>query len=70
MYSSLLPILLPIATIVMIVTFFCKKAIILRYSVRIPADEALSQKTITIMPFVILIHFLMGVWSHTAPGVF
>lgn len=22
------------------------------------------------MPFVILIHFLMGVWSHTAPGVF
>ncbi len=66
MYSSLLPILLPITTIYLVVTFLCKKAIILRYSVRIPADEALSQKFLTLMPFIMLLHFLMGIWAHTA----
>ena len=70
MYSSMLPILLPITTVYLIVTFFCKKIILLRYSIRIPADEALSQKIITIMPFILLLHFLMGVWSHTVNGVF
>jgi hypothetical protein len=38
MYSSLLPILLPIAAVVMLTTFVCKKAVILRFSVRVPAD--------------------------------
>lgn len=66
MYSSLLPILLPITTVYLLITFFCKKTIILRYSVRIPADQALSEKIITFMPFILLIHFCMGVWSHTA----
>jgi hypothetical protein len=42
MYSSLLPILIPISFLIMLTTFLCKKFIILRYSVRVPADEALS----------------------------
>jgi hypothetical protein len=70
MYSSQLPILVPITTVYLIVTYFCKKIIILRYSVRVPADEALSQKIITFLPFVLLLHFLMGIWSHTVDGVF
>jgi len=70
MYSSLLPILIPITTLYLIVTFFCKKALILRYSIRVPADEAISEKIITLIPFVLLAHFFMGVWSHTAVGVF
>ncbi len=37
---------------------------------RVPADDALSQKTIGLIPFVMLLHFLMGIWSHTADGVF
>jgi hypothetical protein len=70
MYSSLIPLLLPILTVSLSVNFFCKKIILLRYSVRVPADEALSQKIITLMPFILLVHFLMGIWSHTASGVF
>jgi hypothetical protein len=70
MYSSQIPILVPITTVYLIVTYFCKKIIILRYSVRVPADEALSQKIITFLPFVLLLHCLMGIWSHTADGVF
>jgi hypothetical protein len=66
----MIPILLPITTIYLIITFLCKKAIILRYSIRIPADEALSSKIIHFLPFVLLLHFLMGIWSHTADGVF
>ena len=42
MYSSLIPILLPITAFGMTMTILCKKAIILRYSIRVPADEALS----------------------------
>lgn len=70
MYSSLLPILVPITTVYLAVSFFCKKFIILRYSVRIPADANLSQKTINLIPFIILLHFLFGIWSHTADGIF
>lgn len=70
MYSSLLPILLPITTVYLLLSFFCKKYIILHYSVRIPVDQTLSEKTIGLIPFVILLHFLMGIWSHTAEGVF
>ena len=65
-----MPIMIPITTVYLIISFFCKKYIILRYSVRIPADAALSQKTINLIPFVILLHFLMGIWAHTADGVF
>jgi hypothetical protein len=70
MYSSLLPILLPITTVFLLITFFCKKTIILRYSIRIPADYSLSEKIITFLPWILLLHFLMGIWAHTASGVF
>jgi len=70
MYSSLLPLLIPITTLYLLSTFLFKKAIILRYSIKVPADHDLSQKTITLLPFMILVHFLMGIWAHTADGFF
>jgi hypothetical protein len=70
MYSGLLPILIPIYTIGLILTFFCKKAMVVKYSIKIPADETLSDSTITILPFILLVHGLFSLWSHTSPGIF
>ena len=39
------------------------------YSVKIPADESLNQTVINVIPFIILLHSLFSVWSHTA-GIF
>jgi hypothetical protein len=70
MYSGLIPLLIPILTLGLMVSFACKKAIITNFSVKIPADETLSESTLTFMPFIILVHGLFSVWSHTTPGVF
>jgi hypothetical protein len=43
---------------------------LVKFSVKIPADETLSQSAITFMPFVLLFHGLFSLWSHTTPGVF
>lgn len=70
MYSGLLPVMIPILTLGMIITYFCKRAIVLKYSVKIPADEMLNESVISFMPIIILLHALFSVWSHTAPGIF
>ena len=70
MYSALIPLAMPIFTIGLLLNFVCKRYIILHYTVRIPADESLSQKVITLLPFIILVHGLMGVWGRTADGIF
>ena len=43
---------------------------VVKYSVKIPADETLSDSTISILPFILLIHGLFSLWSHTSPGIF
>jgi hypothetical protein len=70
MYSGLIPILIPIYTLGLLVTFICKKIIVVKYSVKIPADETLSESTLTFLPIIILAHGLFSVWSHTTPGIF
>ncbi len=70
MYSGLIPLLIPIFTIGLMISFVCKKIIITKFSVKIPADETLSESTLTFLPFVILLHGLFSVWSHTTPGIF
>jgi hypothetical protein len=70
MYSGLIPILIPILTFGIMINFICKKAIVTKFSVKIPADETLSESTLTFIPFIILVHGLFSVWSHTTPGIF
>jgi hypothetical protein len=70
LYSGLIPLLIPIFTFGLILTFFCKKAMILKYSVKIPADHALNESIISFLPFIILFHGLFSIWSHTTPGIF
>lgn len=70
MYSSLIPLSIPIFTAGLLLTYFCKKYIILNYTIRIPADESLNEKIINLIPFILLVHGLMGVWARTADGVF
>ena len=70
MYSSLIPLLIPIFTLGLFISFFCKRYILFHLSVRIPANEKLAISFMNMIPFVILVHGLMGVWSHTVPGLF
>jgi hypothetical protein len=43
---------------------------VVKYSVKVPADETLNESVLTAIPFIILIHSFFSVWSHTASGVF
>lgn len=70
MYSSLIPILVPILTISLFITYFIKRFILLRLSIKIPANEDLARYMINIIPFMILLHCIFGLWSHTAAGIF
>lgn len=70
MYSSLIPLLVPLFTLNLLISFFCKRYILIHFSVRIPANENLAEKITNLLPFIILIHGLMAVWSHTVPGFF
>lgn len=70
MYSSLIPILVPIFTIGLFITYFIKRFILLRLSIKIPANEDLVKHIINILPFMILLHSIFGLWSHTANGIF
>lgn len=70
MYSSLIPILVPLFTLSLLISFFCKRYILINFSVRIPANENLAEKITNLIPFIILIHGLMAVWSHTVSGFF
>lgn len=70
MYSSFIPILLPITFLYLLTLFHVKKTIILKYSLRIPANEDLSSKTMTIIQIALIVHVLFGLWARTAKGLF
>ena len=69
LYSGLVPLMIPLLFLGVLWTYFCKRAIVVNYSVKIPADESLNQTVINVIPFIILLHSLFSVWSHTA-GIF
>jgi len=50
--------------------FVCKKTILLKYSIKVAADETLNESIINILPFIILAHGLFSIWSHTTPNIF
>ena len=70
MYSGIIPLAMPIFTIGLMLSYFCKRYVILNYTVRIPADESLNEKVVNLIPFIILVHGLFSVWGHTVTGVY
>lgn len=70
LYSGLVPLMIPILAFGLIWIYVCKKTIIAKYSIKIPADEALNESIINLFPFIILAHTFFSVWSHTTPGIF
>lgn len=68
-YSGLIPLLLPIFTVGLVIWYLCKKTMIIRFSVRLSFDESLNHSILSLIPFIILSHTLMSVWSHTTPGL-
>ncbi|CAM5999760.1 unnamed protein product [Sphagnum balticum] len=70
LYSGLIPLTVPLLCLALIVWYFVKRAIVVKFSVRIPADEALNDSSTNLIPFIILAHALFSLWSHTAPGLF
>lgn len=70
LYSGLIPLMIPLLAIGMMWIYVCKRAIVVKYSIKIPADETLNESLINFIPFVILAHACFSVWSHTSPGIF
>ena len=70
MYSSMIPLAMPIFTVGVLLNFICKRYIILNCTMKIPADENLNEKMYKIIPWIILIHGFMGIWARTANGTF
>lgn len=70
MYSCFIPLAIPIFTLGVFTTYFCKRYIILNYTKRIPADEGLNEKVVNLIPFILLVHGLMGIWARTSQGFF
>lgn len=70
MYSGLIPLMIPVFTVGLFIWYYCKRATIVKFSVRIAADESLNESTLNIIPFMILAHALFAVWSHTSAGIF
>ena len=70
LYSGLIPILVPIYALGLIWWYVCKRAMLVKYCIKVPADETLSNSMIFFLPIVIFAHALFSVWSHTTPGVF
>lgn len=66
MYSGLIPLSMPIFTFGLFCSYFCKRYLLLNYTVRIPADESINGKVVNLLPFIILVHGLLSIWSHTA----
>ena len=62
--------MIPILTIGMAWTYFWKRAIVVKYSIKIPADESLNNSIINTIPFIILLHSLFSIWSHTSGSIF
>lgn len=69
LYSGLIPLMIPLLFLGMAWTYLCKRTIITKYSIKIPADESLNESVINLIPFIILLHSLFSIWSHTA-GIF
>ena len=70
LYSGLVPLMIPILAIGMAWTYFWKRAIAVKYSIKIPADESLNESVINTIPFIILFHSLFSIWSHTSSAIF
>jgi len=70
LYSGLLPLMIPILTVGMAWTYFWKRAIVVKYSIKLPADESLNESVINTIPFIILFHSLFSIWSHTSGAIF
>ena len=70
LYSGLVPLMIPILAVGMAWIYFWKRAIVVRYSIKIPADETLNESVINTIPFIILFHSLFSIWSHTSGAIF
>ena len=70
LYSALIPLMIPCLAFGMMWIYICKRAIVVKYSVKIPADDTLNESVISFLPWIILAHSLFAVWAHTSKGLF
>lgn len=69
-YSTNIPILLPLMALSLCINFYCNKAMILKFSHRIVANEELSFELIKIFPWILVINVGFALWSLTCPEIF
>lgn len=65
-----MPVMIPILAVGMAWTYLWKRAIVVKYSIKIAADESLNESVINTIPFIILFHSLFSIWSHTSSAIF
>jgi hypothetical protein len=70
LYAANMPILLPLEVLALIITFYCNKAIILKFSTRLAANEELNYTLLIIFAFILLFNLAFSVWSLTCPDIF
>lgn len=70
LYSGLIPLMIPCLALGMIWIYVCKRAIVVKFSVKIPADQTLNESVISFLPWIILAHACFSIWSHTSSGLF
>jgi len=70
-FSSALPVLLPIAFVACQFFFHVDKLLLLRYFKKPPAyDAKLASGTVHLLPFVLLVHCAFATWVYSAKEVF
>jgi len=70
-FSSALPILLPIAFVACQLFYHVDKLLLLRFFKKPPAyDAKLASGTVHILPFILLVHCAFGTWVYSVPEVF
>uniref|UniRef100_A0A7S1CHA1 CSC1/OSCA1-like cytosolic domain-containing protein n=1 Tax=Bicosoecida sp. CB-2014 TaxID=1486930 RepID=A0A7S1CHA1_9STRA len=70
-YSAGMPLLLPLAACFFFVTFWVDKILFVRFYRRPPTyDASIARSAAALMPWAIVVHFVVGTWMLSNPGVF
>lgn len=70
-FSSGMPLIMIPCALALVLRYFYFKMVFVRFN-HIPnsINEALNENVLKLFPFVLLFHFLFGIWMYSCNGVF
>ncbi|CAD8057214.1 unnamed protein product [Paramecium sonneborni] len=70
-YCSLIPLMLPLGFLALLMHFLVQKYLLLKYYRKPPSyDEAIHDSVFTLLPYSIIMHILIAIWSYGHPYIF